>query len=367
MRAGKLLAFVVGGVIVAVAVVLVAVWLLVNPNHYKDKIAAAVKQATGRDLILEGDIKLSVFPWVALELGPASLGNPAGFGGQPFVSFRHAAIRARLLPLIRERLEIGRVEIDGLDVRLQKNAQGQGNWEGFGGSEQKSALPTASDSHNPLDGLAGLQVTHARVSYENVTLENSTWRPRRSWTGVVPISIRFDANRGVPTEHTSVEVKVDFSSPGPKSYRLAALTLVGQVSLADDNRPIRWNLSTPRLDLDVGAQMLVVPAFELAVAGAQMNGTLQGTKLFGDRTLVGSWSLAPVVVRGIHSALGIHQPADAGSARVLAGVRLHEVRLRREYAALRGAQADLGRHAPAGQSGGRPSGGAGIQVRADRR
>ena len=309
MRAGKLLAFVVGGLIAAVAVVLLAVWLLVNPNHYKDKIAAAVKEATGRDLILPGDIKLSVFPWVALELGPASLGNPPGFGAQPFVSFRHAAIRARLLPLMHERLDIGRVEIDGLDLRLQKNAQGKGNWEGFGGSEQKTALPTAStDSHNPLDGLAGLQVTHARVSYQNVTLENFNLETAPFLDGVVPISIRFDANRGVPTEHASVEMKVDFSSPGPKSYRLAALTLVGQVSLAGDNRPIRWNLSTPRLDLDVGAQTLAVPTFELAVAGAQMNGTLQGTKLFGDRSVAGSLSLAPVVVREFIPRWGFTSP-----------------------------------------------------------
>src|ERR1700730_11799365 len=120
-----------GGIIVLIAAGLVAVWWLVTPNDYKGRIAAAVKESTGRDLVLQGNIKLSVFPWIALELGPASLGNPPGFGAEPFLAFQHAAVRVRLCALLAKRLEMDRVEIDGLDLRLRKNAQGTGNWEGF--------------------------------------------------------------------------------------------------------------------------------------------------------------------------------------------------------------------------------------------
>ena len=79
MRTVKIVAGLVGGIIVLLVAALLAVWVFVNPNDYKGKIAAAVKESTGRELNLSGDIKLSVFPWVALELGPASLGNPPGF------------------------------------------------------------------------------------------------------------------------------------------------------------------------------------------------------------------------------------------------------------------------------------------------
>src|SRR5665213_4626011 len=102
MRTVKILGIVVGGVIALIVVTLLAVWLLVNPNDYKGRIAAAVKQSTGRDLLLPGAIKLSIFPWVALELGPASLGNPAGFAGRQFVSVEHVALRVKLLPLLHK-------------------------------------------------------------------------------------------------------------------------------------------------------------------------------------------------------------------------------------------------------------------------
>src|SRR5271163_2516793 len=65
MRTVKILSILAGGIGV-VAVGLFALWLSVNPNEYKGRIAAAVKQSTGRDLSLTGDIHLSVFPWVAL-------------------------------------------------------------------------------------------------------------------------------------------------------------------------------------------------------------------------------------------------------------------------------------------------------------
>src|ERR1700737_833070 len=147
MRTGKILGAVVGGLAVLLVAALLAVWLLVNPNDYKPRIAAAVRDATGRELVLQGDIKLSVFPWIALELGPASLGNPPGFSEQPFLSFKHAAVRARLLPLLAKRLEVGRVEVDGLDLRLLKNAEGKGNWEGFGRS-----APAADAAKAPVAG-----------------------------------------------------------------------------------------------------------------------------------------------------------------------------------------------------------------------
>src|ERR1700676_571837 len=104
MRTVKILAGAAGGIIVLIIAVLVGVWLLVNPNDYKGRIAAAVKESTGRELVLKGDIKLSVFPRVALELGRASLGKRAGFGEVLFLAFNLGSVRVRRNPLLAKRL-----------------------------------------------------------------------------------------------------------------------------------------------------------------------------------------------------------------------------------------------------------------------
>src|SRR5579872_3172977 len=161
------------GIVALLGVALIVVWLTVNPNNYKGRIAAAVKDSTGRDLKLEGDVKLSVFPWVALELGPASLGNPPGFGDEPFLSLTHASVRVKLLPLLRKRLEVGRIEVDGLDLRLRKNAQGRGNWQG--GAESTRAAKADVDHTTAAPAwqlLANIRVQHGRASYAGASIEN---------------------------------------------------------------------------------------------------------------------------------------------------------------------------------------------------
>src|SRR5882757_7927905 len=105
MRTAKILGIVIGAALALIALALLAVRLFVDPNDYKPRIAAAVKNATGRELLLQGAIKLSVFPWIALELGPASLGNPPGFGAEPFLAFNRASVRVKLFPLLAKRLE----------------------------------------------------------------------------------------------------------------------------------------------------------------------------------------------------------------------------------------------------------------------
>ncbi len=128
-RTLKIVGITVGAIVALIIVFLLAVWLFVNPNAYKARIEQTVQQSTGRTLALPGDIKLSVFPSVSLELGPASLGNPPGFGPEPFASLQHVSLQVQLLPLLHKRLQIGHVEVDGLDLRLKTNAQGRGNWE----------------------------------------------------------------------------------------------------------------------------------------------------------------------------------------------------------------------------------------------
>ena len=71
----KILLYTIGFVVVLVIAAAVTATLLINPNDYKDDIVKVVHDKTGRELQLKGDIKLSLFPWLGLELGQTSLGN----------------------------------------------------------------------------------------------------------------------------------------------------------------------------------------------------------------------------------------------------------------------------------------------------
>ena len=312
MRTGKILGGVVGGLIALFAIALMAVWLLVNPNDYKPQIVAAVKRSTGRDLALGGDLKLSVFPWVALETGPASLSNPPGFSADPFVAFTHASVRVKLLPLLAKRLEIGRVAVDGLDLRLLKNAQGKGNWEGFGSGSGEAPASTADSRSGggEFEGIAGVKLMNARVSYENIVLsrlsvETGAFVER----GTVPVTLHLEANRGVRDENASLDMRFDLSAdPATKRYRFAALNLNSVVALAGNPRPVRWSVSSPAIDVDLAAQTLSAKAFAVNAAGAEINGSVEGTQIVDALRLTGSVALTPLVLHEYLPRLGITLP-----------------------------------------------------------
>jgi AsmA protein len=302
----RFLGFLAAGIVALLGVALVVVWLTVNPNNYKGRIAAAVKESTGRELKLTGDIKLSVFPWVALELGPASLGNPPGFGDEPFLSLTHASVRVKLLPLLSKRLEVGRIEIDGLDLRLRKNPQGKGNWEGAESTASAKAGVDHSADEPDWRLLANIRVQQGRASYEGASIEKLNLETGSLSGQRIPASLSFDANT-TSGEQLSLKAKFDLGLDVAQQLSINALNLNGTRSTAGE-RPVEWGLSSPAITLNLSRQTLSIPAFSVAYSSAHLTGSAQATQIFDDLSATGSMTLAPVVPRELAPRLGIALP-----------------------------------------------------------
>ena len=58
----KILAALVAVVVVLIIAAIIIIPMTFDPNDYKDQIAKAVKENTGRALKIEGDVELTVFP-----------------------------------------------------------------------------------------------------------------------------------------------------------------------------------------------------------------------------------------------------------------------------------------------------------------
>src|ERR1700729_1438476 len=311
MRNLKLLGVLAGGIVAVLGAVLLGVWLLVNPNAYKGRIAAAVQESTGRELKLQGDIKLSVIPWVALELGPASLGNPPGFSDEPFLSFTHASVRVRLLPLLRQRLEVARVRVEGLDLRLRKNAAGRGNWQGVESAqpEAKSDLDHA-DAARALESLANIRIDNGRVTYAGLTVEKFNME-----TGSlaadrhIPVNLTLDASRAPSAEQLSLTAKFDLSQDAAqKALQFGAVNVSGTLARPRDGRPAHWDLSAPAIEVNMTQQSLAAPAFSFSYSGGHVTGGAQATKMIDYLSVNGSVTLAPLVLREMEPRLGFSLP-----------------------------------------------------------
>jgi len=308
MRILKLVGIALGGLVALLVIVLLAVRLFVDPNDYKDRIARAVRNSTGRELELPGEIKLSVFPWIALELGPASLGNPPGFGDEPFAAVKHAALRVRLLPLLRKQLEIGRVEVDGLDLRLRKNAAGRGNWQS---AESSPTTQSSGGAGAPaLRDLAGLVISDSRVSYQDTVAEHINLNVGRVAGGVeIPIKVKLDLIPSAGAQPIKVGGQFALTpEPAQSRYRLAPIELQGTFKPAAGASPLSWKFSAPQAELDLTAQTLSVASAVAQLGAAHLSGTLKGSKVVEAPSFAGSFKLDPLSPRELMSQIGIAPP-----------------------------------------------------------
>ena len=222
-RVLKIIAMLVAAVTALVLLALIAVGFLVDANDYKDQIAAAVRDSTGRELTLEGDLDLKLFPWVSVAVGRASLGNAEGFGDEPFAEINNARLSVKLLPLFSERVEVGDIELDGVVLRMARDRQGRDNWSDLAADEptpeELVELEDALDE-GPAASLnvSGIDITNAALYFNDaqqdssIELENLNFRARGvSADKHFPISLQFDfkGQEIVASVDASVDARLD--------------------------------------------------------------------------------------------------------------------------------------------------------------
>jgi AsmA protein len=311
MRALRVVGIAIGGLIALIIVVLLGIRLFVDPNDYKGRIAHAVKSSTGRELTLSGQIKLAVFPWIALELGPASLGNPPGFSNQPFAAVQHVALRVKLLPLLRKELEIGHIEIDGLDLRLLKNAAGRGNWQDFG-SQSATSESTASTSAGggSLPELGGVEIEDSRVSYQDMVADHLNLELGHLTSGTpAPVKLKVDLTTSPGSQPITLTGQFDMTlDTAKKQYGITSLELNGTLRPAPTAAALSYEFSAPVLSADLTAQTLNAPNFKAQLASATLAGSLRGSRIVDAPVFAGAFKLDPVALRDLMSRLGIAAP-----------------------------------------------------------
>ncbi|HEX6017764.1 MAG TPA: AsmA family protein [Burkholderiaceae bacterium] len=98
---------------------------LFDPNQFKDQLVRWVHERTQRDLVLDGDLRVSYFPKLALESGKASLSQRRS--AREFAAIDKARVTVAWLPLLRGRLHIDSAEVDGLRAQLLRLKDGSTN------------------------------------------------------------------------------------------------------------------------------------------------------------------------------------------------------------------------------------------------
>ena len=166
------------GIVALIIIAAIAVALLFDPNDYRDDIAAEVQRTTGRDLVIEGDLELTLFPWLAINVGKTTVGNAPGFGDEPFASFERAQLSVKILPLLlRREVAVGTASLDSFQLNLAVASNGRSNWQDF--IDASEAQAEAVDTTDATDGapatldIASIRIIDASVTYSDAQTGDS--------------------------------------------------------------------------------------------------------------------------------------------------------------------------------------------------
>jgi len=152
----------IGLVVLVVAVVVAGIAILKSQdfNQYKGLIAEKVKEATGRDLTLAGDVELVISWNPALAVNDVTFSN-ASWGSRPeLIKMKRLEAEVRLLPLLSGNVEVNRIVLKGADILLETNDKGQGNWV-FSPPAPASTATTTTTTTSPGGGATALPVVHS--------------------------------------------------------------------------------------------------------------------------------------------------------------------------------------------------------------
>lgn len=275
----KLLGAMVALVLVVVIGAVVYIAKFFDPNDYKATIVAQVQEETGRSFAMNGPIGFSLYPWLTLKLEDVTLGNAPGFGEEPFFHVDLMQVRIKTMPLLREQIEMDRIQVHGLNANLAVNAEGRNNWADLAGEAEDEA---AEPPNLGALAIGGVDIRNAAFSYTDATTgQRFRISNLNAETGELTVGDPITLALSLDAESAQPALKGDLKLDGTVAYDaggtrfvLEPFTVVS--NFAGPNVPggkASMNY-TARLEADLDADTLQISALKLTMLDTTVSGQL---------------------------------------------------------------------------------------------
>ncbi|WP_164931918.1 AsmA family protein [Janthinobacterium sp. 17J80-10] len=273
-KAFKIIALVLAALLALAAIAAAIFAATFNPNDYKPQLIRLVAEKKQRALAIPGEIKLSFFPKLGVQLGQVSLSEHQG--SAEFASFKQARVSLALIPLLRRQLVVDQISLDGLQARLRRNADGSTNFDDLLAQEPEKPEPPAKEQPTAEAfrfDISGVEITNALVSFDdlqakrNVALAELDLKTGKI-ANATPSQMTLSANvkSNAPAVDARVAIKSGFTIDlGQKHYILrgANAEIKGKL-LEFTDALLRFSGDA---DLQPGAKRFALDGVKLAASG----------------------------------------------------------------------------------------------------
>ena len=277
------LLYIIVGIFVLLVLIIVAGPRLIDWKRFEPEIAQLVRDATGRELRIGGDIELRLVPAIELSARDLRLANPPGFESADMVSVEAVELRVALWPLLTRRVVVERFVITRPDVALAVDEVGRPNW----------LFEPTNPSEDKGEGDGGLPISDLRL--EDVRIVDGAVSYRNALSGQDVIGQGLEITASLPALDQTLEVE-------------------GHLTLNDE--PVDLNASVAPLEaaLEEGSGRVAF-SLETTHVVALLDAAVQAEPLFG---LDGDASIDIASVGELAAWLDVPYEADPGPLSLIA-------------------------------------------------
>ncbi len=156
----KIVLIVVAAIVLLIVAAPFLIPVIVDLNDYKPRIAEAVREATGRDLEIGGEISYALLPAIEFSVSEVRLSNAPGMPTPEMLSLGSLRAKIALWPLISREVVIESLVIEELSLFLEVAEDGRQNWVFEAADETEGGLPEINDLR-----LGDVRLERGLVSY----------------------------------------------------------------------------------------------------------------------------------------------------------------------------------------------------------
>ncbi|VAW53563.1 hypothetical protein MNBD_GAMMA05-436 [hydrothermal vent metagenome] len=330
--------FKIVSIVVAVALVaLLAFVATFDANNYKPEIIEQVEKATGRSFTIDGDINLSVFPWVGLKVEDVALGNEKGFSASNFAAIKQLDVKINVLPLLKKEVQINTIRLHGLNVSLEVTADKKNNWSSLTkadelaeNNESKSTdeinenidqSADVSSDESPLQSLKveGFEFVDATIRYDDRSSQTTaTVSALNLTTSAIAFDEEVEIDFGARIESNQPQIDTqlklttklifnqDFTEFNLRDFLFTIFAKANEFIAQDERIEIKSNI-----DVSMDKQRVVLKNLQISALGTNTVAEISISQFLETPLIQGGIEVASFNAREVAKRAGVELPAMA--------------------------------------------------------
>jgi uncharacterized protein involved in outer membrane biogenesis len=163
----RLFLLVLAAVITLIILVPILFRISIDLTDHKSVVETAVSNALGRNVSVDGEVRVTTSLWPYFEINGLRVANPEGFREGDMASMELARVSVGLLPLLNKKIHIREFRVEGLALNLERDMAGAVNWE-FADLAEAQSKQAAQGEHPAASSSTALAVD--KLQFENISV-----------------------------------------------------------------------------------------------------------------------------------------------------------------------------------------------------